>query len=275
MLAVLEPLTSGRQPDPAALTLAAQARLMDGDVAQATTLFERAAKLQPDDPKIRTALALANLQRGQDESALAELQRIAASDGQGRSADLALIAAQLQRRAYDPALQAIDALARKQPDQPLPAQLRGQVLLHKRDLAGARAAFEQALALAADYFPAVSALASLDLADGKAEAAQARFDALLKRNPRNAQVYIAHGRSAPAVGRQGARRWPPSWRRASAPCRAMPACAWRWPATTWPAPIPRRLPRRPRPAWPNCLTTWTCWPGWARRCCSPATASRP
>lgn len=191
VLAVLEPLTGGKPPDAGALTLAAQARLMDGDVAQAAALFERAAVLQPDDPKIRTALALANLQRGQDESALAELQRVAAGDARGRSADLALIAAQVQRRAYDPALQAIDGLARKLPGEPLPAQLRGQVLLHKRDLPGARAAFEQALALAADYFPAVSALASLDLAEGKAEAAQARFDALLRRDPRNAQAYIA------------------------------------------------------------------------------------
>ncbi len=190
-LAVLEPIIGKQTPDAEALTLAAQARLMAGDAALAASMFERAAKLQPDDPKIRTALALSHLQRGQAESALAELQRVAAGDSSGTSADLALIAALLQRRAFDPALQAIAALARKLPDQALPAHLRGQVLLHKRDVAGARAAFEQALAKDADYFPAVAALAGLDVADKQPEAARARFDALVKRNPRNGQAYIA------------------------------------------------------------------------------------
>jgi putative PEP-CTERM system TPR-repeat lipoprotein len=190
-LAVLEPLTGKQAADAEALTLAAQARLLGGDAALAASLFERAAKLQPNDPKIRTALALSHLQRGQGESALAELQRVAADDSTGTSADLALIAAQLQRRAFDPALQAIAALARKQPDLPLPAHLRGQVLLAKRDVAGARAAFEQALAKDADYFPALTALAGLDLADKQPDAARARFQALIKRNPRNGPAYLA------------------------------------------------------------------------------------
>ncbi len=190
-LSTLEPITGNRAPDAEALTLAAQARLLSGDVALASQLFERAAKLRPHDPKIRTALALSHLQRGQDDSALAELQRVAADDSSGTSADLALIAAQLQRRAFAPALQAIDALAKKMPNQALPAHLRGQVLLHKRDVVGARAAFEQALAKDADYFPSVSALAGLDLADKQPAAARARFEALIKRNPRNGPAYIA------------------------------------------------------------------------------------
>jgi len=188
---VLEPITGNRAPDAEALTLAAQARLMAGDAALAASLFERAAKLRPNDPKIRTALALSHLQRGQGDAAVAELQRVAADDNTGTSADLALIAAHLQRRAHDPALQAINALAKKLPDQPLPAHLRGQVLLRKRDVAGARAAFEQALAKDVNYFPSVSALAGLDLADQQPEAARARFEALIRRNPRNGPATIA------------------------------------------------------------------------------------
>ncbi|MES2715786.1 MAG: XrtA/PEP-CTERM system TPR-repeat protein PrsT [Pseudomonadota bacterium] len=199
-LAVLEPITGPKAPDAEALTLAAQARLMAGDAALAASLFERAAKLQPDDPKIRTALALSHLQRGQGESALAELQRVAASDSTGTSADLALIAALLQRRSFDPALQAIAALAKKQPDQALPAHLRGQVLLHKRDTAGARAAFEQALRLDAGYFPSVTALAGLDLVDKRPEVARARFEALLKANPRNGPATIALAELAMRTG---------------------------------------------------------------------------
>ncbi len=189
-LAVLQPLIGSRNPDAEALTLAAQARLLSGDAAAAAALFERAAKIRPDDPKIRTALALSHLQRGQGESALLELQKVAADDS-GTTADLALIAAQLQRRNMDAALKAIAVLAKKLPDQPLPAHLRGQVLVHKRDLAGARSAFDDALAKDAGYFPSVAALAGLDIADKKPDAARARFAALVTANPRNGPAHLA------------------------------------------------------------------------------------
>lgn len=189
-LSLLEPALTGATPDAEALTLAARARLMQGDAAAAAALFERAAKARPDDPKIRTAVALSQMQRGQGDAAITELQKIAAGDAD-TTADLALIATQLQRRAYPQALQSIDRLATKMPGQPLPAQLRGQVELARRDAAAARTAFEQALAADASYYPAVSSLATLDLQAGKAEAARARFEALLKTNPRHAQAHLA------------------------------------------------------------------------------------
>jgi len=207
-LAVLEPLIGvgsgvgsdavggagsgpGSGADAEALTLAAQAQLLSGDSAAASALFDRAAKRKPGDPKIRTAVALSRLQQGQGDAALAELQRVAADDTDGTGADLALIAAQLQRKALDPALKAVAALAAKLPGQPLPDLLRGQVLLQKRDLAGARAAFDQALQKDAGYYPAVAALAALDLAAGQPDAAKARFDALLQANPRNGPAWLA------------------------------------------------------------------------------------
>ena len=190
-LAVLEPLTGAQAADAEALTLAAQARLLAGEADAAAALFQRAARIRPDDPRIRTAVALSNLQRGQGDAALAELQRVAVDDAQGTSADMALIAVQLQRRAYGPALQAIAALEKKLPDQPLPAHLRGQVLVQQRDLPGARAAFERALVQAPGYFPAVSALAALDMAAGQPDAARARFQALLQAQPRLAPAHLA------------------------------------------------------------------------------------
>jgi cellulose synthase operon protein C len=191
-LALLDPLT-GRSsaPDVEALTLAAQAHLLAGDAAAASALFDRAAKLKPGDPAIRTAVALSRLRRGQADAALADLQQVATDDTTGTRADLALIAALMQRNAQDTALKAIAGLARKLPDQPLPDQLRGQVLVQRRDLAGARSAFEQAVAKDASYHPAVAALARLDIADKQPDAAKARFDALLQRNPRDGQAHLA------------------------------------------------------------------------------------
>jgi putative PEP-CTERM system TPR-repeat lipoprotein len=198
-LGALEPVTGPDRADAEALTLAAQAQLQAGQPAAAAALFDRAARLRPDDPKIRTAVALSHLARGQTEAALAELQAVAKADAD-TTADLALIAAQLRRGKPDAALKAIDALQRKQPRQPMAAHLRGQVLLQQHDRTAARQAFEQALALDADYFPSVAALAGLDLLDQHPDAARGRLEAMVKRRPRDAQARLALAELATRTG---------------------------------------------------------------------------
>lgn len=201
-LDTLDPLIGTERADAEALTLAAQAQLQAGRAAAGAALFDRVARLRPDDPKIRTAVALARLARGQAEPALAELRAVAAADT-GTTADLALIAVLLRRQDAAAALKAIDLLARKQPDQPMPALLRGQVLLQQRDPPAARLAFEQALARDAGYFPAVAALAALDLRDQQPDAARARLEAFVKSHPRSAEARLAQ---AELAARGGANR---------------------------------------------------------------------
>lgn len=210
-LATLDPLTGPSRPDVEALTLAAQARQMAGQADAAAALLGRAAQLKPDDPKIRTAVALSKLARAQagptgkggraegGDAALAELQAVAESDA-GSTADMALIAAQVRARDFDAALKAIAALDRKQPDQPLAAHLRGQVLLAQGHAPAARQAFEQALQRDARYFPAVASLARLDLRDNQPDAAKARFEALIKRDPQSAAAYQALAKLAARSG---------------------------------------------------------------------------
>ena len=201
-LDALDPLIGTERADAEALTLAAQAQLQAGRAVAAAALFDRAARLRPDDPKIRTAVALARLGRGQAEPALAELRAVAAADTDN-TADLALIAVLVRRQDPAGALKAIDNLERKQPDQPMPAHLRGQVLLQRRDAPGARQAFEQAQKRDAGYFPAVAALAALDLRDQQPDAARARLEAFVKSQPRSAQARLA---LAELAARGGANR---------------------------------------------------------------------
>ena len=189
-LATLDPLIGKGSTDVDALQLAAQARLLGGEDTAAAALFERARKIKPEDAGLRTAVALSQFARGQTESAIAELRSVAASDS-GQGADLALISAELRRKSFDGALQAIAALARKQPDAPLAPQLRGQVLLLKQDSAGARAAFELAHQRDPAYLPAVLALAGLDLQARQPEQARARLDALIQANPGNSAARLA------------------------------------------------------------------------------------
>ncbi len=189
-LATLQPLLEMKTPLPQALALAAQAHLLEGDTKTAETLFSRAAQLRPDDKRLNAALALSQIARGQTDNGFGELQRLAAAD-EGRSVDMALITARIQRREFDAAMQAIDALQKKQPDSPVPPHLRGRVHVLKQDLDAARKAFEDALAKDDKYVPAVGALAALDMRQGDAAAAQARFAKLIERDPKNVQAMLA------------------------------------------------------------------------------------
>ncbi len=190
-VATLQPLLGAGTPDAATLALAADAYRQSGDMKKAEALLAQASRLDPANLRARSALALSHLASGGGgDAALAELRAIAAS-GADTTADLALIGTYSIRQAFEPALQAIDALEKKQPDQPLAANLRGRLLLARNDLAGARVSFERALAIAPDYVAATDGLAAVDLAENKPQAARQRFDALLAKKPNDVPLLLA------------------------------------------------------------------------------------
>ncbi|MDP2263603.1 MAG: PEP-CTERM system TPR-repeat protein PrsT [Hydrogenophaga sp.] len=184
------PADLGNSEDASLLAVAGQAYMVKGDAAQAEQLFTRASRLDPDDASKRTSLAVTQLMAGQTDVALDSLRNIAATDS-GVLADMALINAHLQKNEHDKALAAIADLEKKRASDPMPPHLRGRVLLMRNDRAGARTAFERSQSLDADYFAATAALASLDVAEGKPDEARKRFNALVQRNPRNAQALLA------------------------------------------------------------------------------------
>lgn len=189
-LSALEPLLAAEKPDAHTLALAGEAHLQTGDAVKAERYFAQAAKVNPEDARSRTVLALAQLSRGANDVAFGELQSIAESD-KGTTANLALISAFMRRNELDRALKAIDELERKNPDKPLAANLRGRVLILRKDIPAARQSFEKALSIDPTFFPAASTLAALDLADKKPDAAKKRFEAMLSRDPKNAQALLA------------------------------------------------------------------------------------
>lgn len=189
-LAALPVDLDSRDDDPALVALAGQVYMVKGDLKRAEQLFARAALLDPKDPSKRTSLAVSQLASGKTEMALTSLKDIAATDS-GTGADLALINSYMLKGDTGKALTAIDALERKRPNDPLTHQLRGRAKLVANDRDGARKAFEQALVAEPDYFAATAALAAVDVLDGNPEAARQRFDALVARNPKNAQALLA------------------------------------------------------------------------------------
>jgi putative PEP-CTERM system TPR-repeat lipoprotein len=189
-LGILEPVLDKIDKDSNMLALAGQVFLQNGQIDKAGTYFAQAAALDPKNPGKRTSLAMVNMVKGDSDVAFRDLEQVAAADP-GNRADLALIAAHLQRREFDAALKAIAALEKKQPDNPLTYNLRGTALLGKRDIAGARKSFDKALALNAAYFPAAANLANLDLIEKKPEEARKRFEAVLVKDPKNVQAFLA------------------------------------------------------------------------------------
>ncbi len=179
-MAVLQPLLKEADSDPAISALAGEAFLQTGDVAKAQEYFAKATRQDPKNARTRTALALTHLAAG-NASAIGELQAVADSDS-GTMADMALISLSLRRGEFDKALKAIAGLEKKQPNRPLASNLRARTLLAKKDVAGARKAFERAIEIDPMYMPAIASLAALDLADKKPELARKRFEAVLAKS---------------------------------------------------------------------------------------------
>ena len=189
-LATLRPMLEQPNVGASILKLAAQAQLQAGDKKAAQAMLARAAKLKPDDKSISAAIALSNLAPGDSGAALGELQKIAASDD-GVKIDLALIATRIQRRQLDEALQAIDALERKQPNSAQAAEMRARVQLLRNDPAAARKSLEQALTRDPGYLNGVTGLAGIDLQQGKPEAARTRLEEFIERDPKNPRAHLA------------------------------------------------------------------------------------
>ena len=189
-IASLSSLVDSPRATPQILALAAQAHLLNGNPAAAEHLYALIAKLKPTEPQIRTLLAAAALGRKPDAWVFDELRSISAEDT-GIAADMALVSTYVRRGLSGDALKVLSDIDRKRPKDPSHRVLRGQILANTNDLAGARAAFEDALAVSPDNLKAVVALASLDIRDNKPDAARDRLKALLKRQPRNAKAMLA------------------------------------------------------------------------------------
>ncbi|HLO96503.1 MAG TPA: XrtA/PEP-CTERM system TPR-repeat protein PrsT [Burkholderiaceae bacterium] len=190
-LGALQPLMEQHGRSHAAMALAGQAYLMLGETGKAVDAFRKAVDLDPKDVRSKTALAVVDLEKGRVDEGLGALKGLAATDTTGYTADLALISALLSRGDSVGALHAIEQLQQKQPRLPDAPYLRGSIQLRAKQLAEARASFEQALQLAPGHFQSAIALAMLDVEAGRIADAINRFDAMVDKDPRNIRARMA------------------------------------------------------------------------------------
>jgi predicted Zn-dependent protease len=106
---------------------------------------------------------------------------------------MALVQTEMNLKHYDKALAAAAGAREAQPDNPQVANLKGAIYMIKGEPANARAAFEKAVTLKSDFFPAVTNLARLDVQDKKYDAAKQRFEKLLETDKNNFGAMAALG----------------------------------------------------------------------------------
>ncbi|MFG6460616.1 XrtA/PEP-CTERM system TPR-repeat protein PrsT [Roseateles sp. DXS20W] len=199
-LETLRPVLDSGKADAETLLLAGKAQLMQGNFEGADRAFAAAAKLRPDDAKTQAALALTAIARdavspggggrAKADAALNQLRELAAKDS-GSNYDLMLVNSLMRRQDFPAALAALDKLAPKMKDSPVPPALRGRILLVRKDVAGAQAAFEAALKADAGYLPAALGLVAIDLQASRTEAAVKRLEAFVANQQHSAQARLA------------------------------------------------------------------------------------
>lgn len=177
--------------DAEAWRLAGQAHVRLGDFARADEAFARARSISPRDTAVLVDTALSRLARGDIDAGMGQLQSAAQADPQGIGAELALVVAHLRQRRVAQALDVVDAIERKQPRSALADYLRGRIHLRVGDATKARASFERALSKEPSNHQVVQNLAALDRADGRIDLARARYEALLKADPRATPAMLA------------------------------------------------------------------------------------
>ncbi|MES3020514.1 MAG: XrtA/PEP-CTERM system TPR-repeat protein PrsT [Pseudomonadota bacterium] len=199
-LALVLPLLERNADDVELLTLAGEAHLRARQFSRAAEYYEKAAALKPGAPTLHTALALSRLGNGDSARAVAELERAAGLDrGAGRTGVL-LVMSYLRAGDADKAL-ALVLEMEKQGRNPLLDNLKGGIAMVRKDVAGARAHFNRALALDPLYLPALDNLAQLDMLEKRPHEAKRRYQAALAKAPRSATLMEALARLATSEGK--------------------------------------------------------------------------
>ncbi|MDE2159568.1 MAG: PEP-CTERM system TPR-repeat protein PrsT [Burkholderiales bacterium] len=153
----------------------------------------------PANEKAHVALALTEVANGRSDTGFEQLEALAGSE-KGDLADLALISAKSEIGDLDGALKAADHLVAKEPQSARSYVVRGRILLARKDMTGARAAFEKATQIDPTDFAAVDLLANLDRSEGKADDAAKLYEAVLARQPGQPGASVALAQLRAAAG---------------------------------------------------------------------------
>ena len=192
-LSVLTPAIDTQSGDPQLLALYGIAANQAGNPAALVQALERSAKAHPNDPAVIENLAAVYLGSGQAARALTLLQKLPDTGDLRR--DQLLITALAAVRGPNDALQAVNELLAKHPNDPGVANLAASFAVSQRHFGRARLLLRTALTEAPNDVTTMIALARVDQMAGDAAAAQRRLDAVLAAHPEALAVRLAFAES--------------------------------------------------------------------------------
>ena len=206
-ISLLEAYIKTSPNDGQAMTLLASALMAKGQHARAATLMQQALQAQ-DKPEFRTVLGISLIRSGQMGTGMAELEAAFKKDPRQTQAATALLGLYLRSNQAAKAVTLAETLVKQQPGNAGFHNLLGMAKGQSGNVAGAKAAFEQAIALDPTLVSAKLHLARVEIATGAYDAAAARLATILKENDKNTE---AMGEMALLSDRRGqsaeAQRW--------------------------------------------------------------------
>jgi tetratricopeptide (TPR) repeat protein len=172
-----------------------QARYLSGTILrglhkpkEATEAFNEVLKINPRATAAQVQLAQLHLEQRQAPAALQLARDAARSVPNDPEVQLTLLRSMLANGQVDQAQLLVSKLMKALPKESAVHVAAALVASSKQDIAGARQAFERAIALNADNFDAVNGLTRLELADRKPAAARVRVDEELAKRPGDPRV---------------------------------------------------------------------------------------
>ncbi|MFO7706512.1 MAG: PEP-CTERM system TPR-repeat protein PrsT, partial [Halopseudomonas sp.] len=200
-LALLRPLLAVKTDDPQLFAIAAEAYMALKEPGTATGLFEKASDLVPASATLQTQLAVSRMATGDTAQAIEDLERASRTDSAEHQSSFVLALHYLRENQPDKALETLEDLEKKLPNDPTLHNMKGAAYGSKKDIANARRSFEKALAIAPNYFSAAHNLARLDLIQNKPADARKRYEAILKVESKNVRAMVALAELAEKEGK--------------------------------------------------------------------------
>ncbi len=193
-LVYLEAMVEESPDDTQLLSLIGTAYIQNKDYAKATAAIEKAAELLPNDAAIKHRLGLIHIAAGRGEEGALVLNSTVRTETDQRAVNIILALSDAEAGNLEQAMAAANRLVASDVDSPLGYYIRGKVQLKRGARAQARADLERSQEVSGGYLPGLVLLAQLDIGDGDIEAAKARYDFVLKKNPANVVALIEMSR---------------------------------------------------------------------------------
>lgn len=189
-----KPLAKAFPDDSQVLALLGEIQMAAGQYGQAEALLTRALEKRPKDVGLRTQLAKTQLAQGKQDQAVSELTQAAQLDDHGVTAETLLAELSLRNKDYDKALSILDDMKRKQPQNPVVANLSGVAYQGKNQTQEARVQFRAALELQPNFTAAAVNLSTLEHNAGNLDGAAAALQGLLKADPKSLPAMLGLAR---------------------------------------------------------------------------------